>query len=916
MASNQRSPLWPYMLVLSGLFALTLALPRGDGNGNSDEPNLLVKHRTGAKHAAPSAIVRANSDGALDPPVGPMPGDFNWTSDNNNSTSQSLAGSGRHMPIDAQLGGNTMNSGVAAESADEGGFVESVAKKIADLRQFGMQNLIARADSAGGEKRSAAVNAATASIGGRIGDTVYGDGKLPPELDLRQFEEAGTAAGSSHDNTAITPNSSLANTIRPNGTTLVSNYCPIPRNLLQQLDRLDKTAATHDWAVQVEAAVVDLCHVSPGEPQRLAELVAQLQNLAAASDTLAEQTSDGATAEQIRRVHDGLDRRLILWSALFSQPRSTVYANMAAGGQQRQRLNSALADVDARLRAMAYADGWRRYLQLDQIAKLADGSHPLADDEAAQIAHNALQRLSPAQVSDAQRQVLDDPAIKSLAELLHGWAAEMTDGAGLLTALEQYEATGLPSDARQFAAAKLALGNSTSPQDRQLADQLDQHYRNANVRIAVSGDLINRLLPDPQPSTGVVSDTILGAMVNGKSQTTTQLHVHLVPDPARVHLLFEAEGLVDSQTQATRGPATFTSHGEANFTVRKAVILDSNGLMTAKALAMADSATQLTGVHTTMDGKPLVGNIARRVAAREEQSKRDEAKQEIDQKVAAQAEARMNADVDRRLKQADEQAGIQLLDPLKKLDVPAEPIAFETNVNRFSLRLRLAGESQLGGHTLRPLAPSDSLLSVQVHESALNNVLDQLQLAGRTFTPAELYRHLSERLSAPSLKAPADLPTDVSIKFAPADPVRLRCENGIVRVTLVIDELTQGTRHWHDFQITATYDPQLDHLHARLVRQGAIELGGETYKGQPELALRGIFAKVLPREKPLDLIPPFVTENAELADLGVTQCTVEDGWIGLAIGPMRNSTPAKVATPPAAISLPPATAEMPSVLKR
>src|SRR5205085_7792869 len=133
--------------------------------------------------------------------------------------------------------------------------------------------------------------------------------------------------------------------------------------------------------------------------------------------------------------------------------------------------------------------------------------------------------------------------------------------------------------------------------------------------------LINRLLPDPQPTTGVVNDTILGASVNGKSQTTAQLHVHLVPDPARVHLLFEAEGQVDSQTQATRGPATFTNRGEANFTVRKAVILDQNGVMTAKALAMVDSATQLTDVHTTMDGKPL-GNIARRVATREEQSKR------------------------------------------------------------------------------------------------------------------------------------------------------------------------------------------------------------------------------------------------------------------------------------------------------
>ena len=67
----------------------------------------------------------------------------------------------------------------------------------------------------------------------------------------------------------------------------------------------------------------------------------------------------------------------------------------------------------------------------------------------------------------------------------------------------------------------------------------------------------------------------------------------------------------------------------------------------------------------------------------------------------------------------------------------------EASPARLTVRLRVASPNQLGGHTARPQAPSDSLGSVQVHESAINNALDQLHLASRTFTLPELYQHLA-----------------------------------------------------------------------------------------------------------------------------------------------------------------------------
>ena len=50
---------------------------------------------------------------------------------------------------------------------------------------------------------------------------------------------------------------------------------------------------------------------------------------------------------------------------------------------------------------------------------------------------------------------------------------------------------------------------------------------------------------------------------------------------------------------------------------------------------------------------------------------------------------------------------------------------------RVVARVRVAGDDQLGSHTPRPRALSDSLASVQVHETAMTNLAVTLGLDGK-----------------------------------------------------------------------------------------------------------------------------------------------------------------------------------------
>jgi hypothetical protein len=196
----------------------------------------------------------------------------------------------------------------------------------------------------------------------------------------------------------------------------------------------------------------------------------------------------------------------------------------------------------------------------------------------------------------------------------------------------------------------------------------------------------------------------------------------------------------------------------------------------------------------------------------------------------------------------------------------------------------LAGTEQLGAFTARPEALADSLASAQLHESVLNNLLDNLDLAGKKFALPELLKHLNSKLGRSDAKLPDDLPEGVQITFAAEQPLRVRCDDDRLMLVLHIAEIRQGKHRWHDFEVRAAYKSTTDGLSAALERDGTIELGGQ-YQGRPEVALRGIFSKVLSRERKLKLIPQAVADDPRLADLQITQLLMDNGWIALSIGP-------------------------------
>jgi hypothetical protein len=386
---------------------------------------------------------------------------------------------------------------------------------------------------------------------------------------------------------------------------------------------------------------------------------------------------------------------------------------------------------------------------------------------------------------------------------------------------------------------------------------------------------------------------IQGATVEGQSETSTRLRLVLLPDRFHWRLGLEAKGEVASSTASTSGPATFYQDGSAFYLARKLLTIDRKSIRMHQAEAEAAAESQLSDFETDFDGIPLLGAVARVIARNQYDQKTPAARQEVEGKIINRAAGTLDQQVAQRLEKAKEQFQTKLVSQLQKLQLDPTAVDLETTQERLIARYRLAGREQLSAHTPRPQAPGDSLLSVQVHETALNNALNHLKLAGRKIELHDLFKEMNDRFGEQRIPVPEDLPEDVFVTFAEHDPVRINCQDGRLRVTIHLQELAlpRNRKTFRNLIVMGYYKPHPDQLDANLVRDEneGIRLSGNPLRLGDRAMLAAIFEKVLSRNRKLNLVNERISKSPELKDQQVTQFVIHDGWIGIALGPKHPS---------------------------
>lgn len=667
-----------------------------------------------------------------------------------------------------------------------------------------------------------------------------------------------------------------------------------PTTLLATLEELSNISSTSAWAKETKALAAQIGPALAGDSKQAAQIADRLEErlrlapalvdeLAAAAQKTrlnSQRTEHWETVRKLRKAAYALERRLDVWRAAASLGADQWQHPSAVSGDPR-KLSLCLASVESALPGTAQGQLWRDYLLLDALRQSAADREADEAEKKRQVAQWVLERIDETPMSGRQRQFINQPQVAALRAELRQWAADPVSPAALLASVERYETSGLSSDSKRLAKELQSLSISSDPARRELAGRIDAYYRNANVRVAISEKLLNRLIPPPNMEYAPVRDTVLGVPVRGQSVTSSDLAIRLIPDPDRARLALEVTGEVAATTSSTAGPATFYNDSESVYAAQKQVEINKRGLRLMPAEVDVRHQTRLRGVTTDLDGIPLLAQVARRVAQTQHDIFSGSANDEARQKVAAKARERIdNEALDQFTKMVD-RLNQNVFSPLVNLSLEPTIIDAQTTAERLTMRLRVAGGDQLGSNTPRPQAPIDCLASFQIHESMINNALARLQLDGNTFTLKELAQRFSERLQRPNVWQIDPQHEDVKIVFAPKDAMMVHCRDGQLVLTLSIAELSKEPRCWNDFQVNVFFKPEIKGRSAELVSAGSVHLAG--VPGM-QLALRGVFSKAFPSNQRVNLMPERFLGDVNLKDLNVIQFTIDDGWIGVAIG--------------------------------
>ena len=468
--------------------------------------------------------------------------------------------------------------------------------------------------------------------------------------------------------------------------------------------------------------------------------------------------------------------------------------------------------------------------------------------------------------------------------------------ARLLDSIERFEAATTAADAM---AVKTSLGSICGfypTAARPVARAVEDHYLAPNVRIAVHQQFLEKLLPGATVDTGPFQDVVMGREVRGTRTVERTTTLRLVPDDDEICFNLEVHGDIASRAITEAGPVSVTARSASAFTVRKPITISTQGLLFGNAAGDASNRSRVDNIQTSFDAVPVMGSLMRNIAKNQQVEAMPEANREVIDKIVSRACREVDKQAEPEFAQMADRIRDRVWMPLVKLGLDPKAVAMQTTASVATMRLRLAGDSQLAAHTPRPRAPSDAMLSLQLHESSVNNALDRLGIAGKRFTLEELIQLVCSQVGVEP-RIPEELPEGVSVAFAKSQPLRVECRDGLVHVHVALDAIESGRRDWYDLVAHVAYRPVCSGQQVFLEREGPVQLGGPGREGRMELALRTIFGKIFPKDRPIAVLPDQIAKNEKLADVQAVQAASSDGWLAITLE-QRKTPPPTIASPP------------------
>ena len=604
----------------------------------------------------------------------------------------------------------------------------------------------------------------------------------------------------------------------------------------------------------------------------------ELQQHAVEGLTQAEQVTDRPTQIAWLRAVHGLNRRVAIWKPVYRIASDSGIS--IDSSNERASIHQSLARLRSELGRTGDQNGWTEFLLLDQIAAAADSNQI---DQRADVARQYLARLQSEKLHPQHQRWLQRDSVDQLSHAIRPWTSQAIDYAAFLAKIERQESDPIDLSTGKVTEAIQSLRFAENPNVVGVAEAIDTHYRNANVRMSVSEAMMQRLLPKIEPHTMPMRTQIFSTKVNGVTRVDSELKIDLQPARDRWLLTLETLGNMKTQSTGRKGTTSVSTLRSSQFQAATPIEVSANGVKIRESDVDVTGATRLRGIRTTYDTWPLFGPVIRSIAESKYYEKASATNRIANRRVKSQLGKEITHRLSERVDMRTSQLRESVLSPLGQLRLDPKVVELQTTDDRLTARYRLAGDWQLAAFTPRPRAPRSSLLSAQIHQSALNNTMEQLVPRDHSKSIDDMIIQGLSMFGVTNPELPSDLPDGVAVQFAKTRPITVEIEDGVMWMTLRIVKLTRERLKLSRFIVRAAYRPEVDGINAYLVRDGHLRISGPGMAMRERLPVRAIFNKVLATSRKFPITVPGLNSRTETDDLMISQLELRDGWIAMAI---------------------------------
>ena len=665
-----------------------------------------------------------------------------------------------------------------------------------------------------------------------------------------------------------------------------------PSGLVKEIEFLYDYPLTASWArstVQVLNGLQSLNDLSDENinvvMEQLAGQIEQLDFLTIQSSIYPVESAasaQGEVATQLRQIRYSIEKRLQIWPLVHEL---SLRQTDRIGEIDSSQVGQFLLASTYRLNTEGIEKGWAEYLKLSDAAEVFNSLN--ANDFARKKAARAvLARLYSPSLNREQKQYLHSAIDKDTIGVLKACSTDAIDLKQLVKRIEKFEAN--ENGATQFYLndSYQSLLWSDDIRDQKLAHQLQCHYRNANFRVSVSEELLNRMVPQPPTMRQPYRDNILGAEVVGQNRISNQLQLSLIPDPEQISMKLETFGKVDSRTTASRSGIVVENQGTSRFRIIKRLALGQHGIFAYRPQTTSQVAQRVVGMRSNLDKIPPLGWVARRIASNKIAEQAPATKRYAQQQLEAQAENIFDQEVENMLNDLETSLTNNLLHPLIAMDLDPDPVEISTTKERINMRYRLAGRDQMSASTARPRGVASSLMSMQIHESAINNTLSRFDVAGKKFTTEELIDYLNQTFGEGFVQVDSSKQKPAKFEFAPFDPVRVQFEEQAISIVINLRSFQIGKgKRWKNLVIKSTYDPQVIggfNIGMTQSKEG-LRIKGKRLNVGDQLAIGVICEVMFPEQLQIAMMPGQLAQQLKVAQAETSQFVVSNGWLGISL---------------------------------